>query len=109
MSASDFSERMGRLPDEDLIRIAYSSDRDGFIEEAVNAAKLEIEKRNINQSDLVDIRSFNENENLIEENRRNASLSNFGVIMLLLFGICLGITIPSTTILYYRGYRRKSL
>lgn len=47
MQKPDFEAKMAKMQNEQLVEIAFSSDKEGFDPEAIAAAKAEIEKRNL--------------------------------------------------------------
>ncbi len=59
MNSQDFSSRMANVPDEQLVRIAFSSVSEGFVPEAIAAAKQEIERRGIEPAQTTEIMEKN--------------------------------------------------
>jgi hypothetical protein len=105
MSDIDFSERMRRVPDEELISILSS---DGFVPEAVEAARAELERRNLNPGDLVRMSAQVEEARHEEEGKAELPLSRAAKVAFFFFGFFVFWSIAVAIVLSTRGYRRKS-
>ena len=106
MSGTDFARTMRNLPDEGLVRIAFSQDEDGYVPEAVHAAKEELDRRQITNSDLSEmvIASREDAEPAIP--KQLVPLSNAALISFVIFGV----TFPAMIIavaLGLSGYTQK--
>lgn len=80
------TNRMGRLPDEDLVRIAFPEKCDGFEETFIQAAKSELERRGIS-SDQTEVLKYEAAEvRELDDVRSSEPLGLPGKILFLVFG-----------------------
>ena len=102
---SQFLERMSRAPDEELIRIAYSVESDGYQEEAIAAAQAELSRRGVGAETIEEVDRQAQGEREFESRKADIALSNLAWIGFILLGpLCFWPAI----LFYARGYRRKS-
>ena len=52
MDSRDFTQRMQRLSDEELTEIVSFGEKDGYLPEAVEAARKELVARNLSETDV---------------------------------------------------------
>ena len=105
MSEVDFSERMKRAQDEELVNIVSS---DGFVPEAIEAARAELDRRNLNPDDLVRINAQVEEARHEEGGKAELPLSTAARIAFFSFGFFIFWSIAVAVLLSTRGYKRKS-
>jgi hypothetical protein len=98
--------RMQRLPDEELVRIAFSTDSDGFEDDYVAAARYEIERRGLPQDSVQSLISDNEEIKYIEEHKNEEPLGVPGRAAFFLLWPMLFMWIAAG-ILKHRGYDQK--
>lgn len=109
MGNADFSARMTRVPDEELVRIAFSEPEDGFVFEAVSAAKEELERRKITHSDLDYLKEQIQISDHEMVDRKSAPLSNGAFFAFLIFGPLLTFSLGAAIILLFCGYHKKAM
>ena len=105
MSDIDFTKRMSKAPDEELLTVISS---EGFLPAAVDAAKAELERRNLKPDDLARMSAQVQEVRSLDENKPLAPLSLNGKLAFFAFGPFLLFTLGATGALRFRGYRRKS-
>ena len=103
--ASQFAERMSRSPDEELIRIAFSDDSDGFVREAIDAARTELDRRGVATDAIASVQQQVELEKAEDAARVETPLSTWAFFTLVVVG---PITFWPVIILYLTGRRRKT-
>jgi hypothetical protein len=106
-AGQNFSLRMAVVPNEELVRIAFSNAGDGFVPEAVAAAKLEIQHRGIDEHASSQILEQIRNDPEALENRRLQRLGIAGKALSFVGGMCLGIPVFFIWAIFKMGYRRK--
>ncbi|MES2058118.1 MAG: hypothetical protein V4564_19435 [Pseudomonadota bacterium] len=106
MSDRDFSRTMGGLPDEGLIRIAYAQQDDGYLPEAISAAKAELDRRNVSSDEITQTMDVVEIERMSENDRDKMPLSNGQWLCFVIFGP-LTVTMFVTPVFLFRGETRK--
>lgn len=103
--ASQFADRMSRAPDEELIRIASSTESEGYQDEAIEAAKLELNQRGLDDGWIKEVELDAEADREREGRRAEIPLSNLAWAALVVVGpFCIWPAI----VLSARGYRQKS-
>lgn len=108
MVETDAAQKMSRLRDEDLLRIANTDREEDYLPGMVAAARSEVERRGLSEEDRSRIVSDVAVEQAMERSRSTAPLSNRGWLVFLLFGWALIITIPAIILLGAQGYRQKA-
>lgn len=108
MINTSFSSNMARMPDEELIRISYSQPDEGFLPEAIDAAKAELARRSIRNDDLYAVRYDMESERHEEFNKDILDLRTSNRFAFAIFGIAFLPCIIIVMILYARGYKRMA-
>ena len=98
---------MSRARTEELIQIAFSDEDDGFLPDAIAAAKCEIERRDINPTNLNGLLEDFEQIQSVEKNRKFERLSNTGIALFFIFGPAFMWSISAALILGARGYSKK--
>ncbi|MEP6870167.1 MAG: hypothetical protein ABJA20_16825 [Novosphingobium sp.] len=104
----NFTERMCRAPDEEILRIVLSGEDDGFAEEAVTAAKNELDRRNLHPDALAQMESEFSRDQGFDKIKHLIPLGTAGRVAFVLFGPLLVITISVAIVLRARGYKQKS-
>ena len=107
-NVSELTYRMGKLRDEQLAEMAFSTPEDGIREEAITAAKAELDRRGVLASDLEDLASHVASSRAEDSRRPDAPLGLKGILFFLFLGPALVISLGATAILYGRGYKQKS-
>jgi len=100
------SGNMGRLHEEELVRIAFSSEADGFENEFIEAARDELNRRGIAAPEIQLLVDQKSQFDFLEENKSQEPLGTVWKIFLLIFS-ALWLTWIATAILKYRGYDQK--
>jgi hypothetical protein len=103
--ASQFVERMSRSPDEELIRIAFSDAADGFVSEAIDAARAELDRRGVTTDAIESVQEQVELEKAEEAAKVETPLSTWAFFTLVFVG---PITFWPVIILYATGRRQKT-
>ncbi|MGH6617582.1 hypothetical protein [Sphingomonas sp.] len=106
MSDRDFARTMGGLPDEGLIRIAHAQEEDGYLAEAISAARAELDRRNVSSDDITETVAVAEVERLSGNHRDKDPLSNSQWLCFVIFAP-LTLTMFVTLIFLFRGEIRK--
>ncbi len=104
----DFRARMAGERVENLLAIAESTAEDGFEPEAIEAARTELARREIDPQDLSDLK---ENQKIISyeaHERSEIPLSNIAWIGFALTGPILLLTAPIALSFLAQGYKKKS-
>jgi hypothetical protein len=109
MGEQNFSVRMSVVPDEELVRIAFSKADAGFVPEAVAAAKMEIERRGINANTSSQILEQIRSDPEELENRRLQRLGVAGKTLSFIGGTFLGIPLFFVWAIFKMGYRQKGI
>lgn len=104
MNNLDFAKRMRMAPDEELFAVVSS---DGFVGEAVEAAKAEIQRRKIEPGEIDRINDQIHEQSKSEEARTTIGLSTAGKLGFLVFGGS-PVGIAAALVLRARGYRQKA-
>jgi hypothetical protein len=107
MGEQNFSLRMAVVPDEELVRIAFSNADDGFVPEAIAAAKMEIERRGINANDSSKILEQIRTDPEELENRKLQRLGSGGKVLSFIGGMFGGIPLFFIWAIFKMGYRQK--
>ena len=105
MNTVDFAKRFSNAPDEELLSVVSA---DGFVAEAVDAARAELARRNISPDDFADLSVQVEDLQRAEESRPTVPLSTAGKMAFFAFGPFLLFTLGAAVLLRTSGYRRKS-
>jgi len=106
MSEANFSRTMSGLPEEDLIRIAFSREEDGYLPEAIHAAKEEVNRRCVTENAISETMDDFQKEIEIDSRKHLIPLGN-RTWMCFVF---LGPTLPgmiAAVLLGTRGYKQK--
>ena len=99
-------KKMAGLREEDLARIAFSDESDGFEADYIEAAKAEIERRGISHIDINILKSDINEERLHEDSKAEEPLSPIGRALFFVFcGFLLAWL--ATAVLKFRGYDQK--
>ncbi len=101
----DFAKRYSHAPDEELVSIVSA---DGFVPEAVDAAKAELARRNLSPDDFAGLSVHVKDLQRVEESRPAVPLSTAGKLAFFAFGPCLLFTLAAAVLLRTSGFRRKS-
>ncbi|MCM0001059.1 MAG: hypothetical protein NBV68_16925 [Erythrobacter sp.] len=101
------SERVRRMQDEDLVRIAKSQEADGFEPAFVDAARVELQRRGLGDEAIGELAAQAEQLAAYEEAQLDAPLSWPARMAFLLFGFTT-IGIFFAVAQRYLGYPRKS-
>ena len=104
----DYVKTMGRLQDEDLLRIVHADSSTEYEPDAIKAAQSEIDRRGISEAAMHDIEREVEQERADQLSRPEAQLSNAEMAGFLLFGPVLIASVPLAVMLGARGYPGKS-
>ena len=107
MDNRSIENRTNLLHDEQLFRIANCVEEDGYETAAIDAAKAEIDRRNLSAEVIADLKSEATVERVHEESRSHEPLSVSGWIGFGLFGGILVISILVIYSLFSQGYTRK--
>ena len=105
MNTVDFAKRYSHAPDEELVNIVSA---DGFVPEAVEAANVELARRNISPDDFAGLSVRVKSLQRVEESRPAVPLSTAGKMAFFAFGPCLLFTLAAAVLLRTSGFRRKS-
>lgn len=105
MSEIDFAERMARVPDEELLAVLSG---DGFVPAAVNAAKREIERRNLSSDNIRAMQAGLEAQSHFENEKPDLPLGWSGRVAFVVLGGFLVWSLFAVIRLRALGYRRKS-
>jgi len=111
MDSRDFTRRMQRLSDEELTEIVSFGEKDGYLPEAVEAARKEVVARNLSPTDVSTIAYSVETRRNREVELASQPLSWPGraaFFMLPVVGVGLPIMALIAWSLGTRGYRQKS-
>ena len=103
--ASQFVARMSRSPDEELIRIAFSDSAEGFVREAIDAARAELDRRGVTRDEIESVQDQVEFEKAAEVAKVEAPLSNGAWLLLMIVG---PLTFWPVIILYATGRKQKT-
>ena len=103
----EFSATMSRLQAEDLVRIVNAC-ADDYTPEAIEAAKVELARRNIPDEELREVLEQAIDEVELEAGRADLSLSNAQWVIFVLLGPFLVVMFAAAVILGMRGYRKKA-
>jgi hypothetical protein len=104
----DFSKTMARLPDEELLRIAYPDAGDEFETDAITAARAEISKRGISEHERPQLQSRIAELETEDSERAEQPLGKGGWVAFMLTAPILILSIPAALVLYAMGYRRMA-
>lgn len=104
MSEVDFTKRMSLVPDEELIAVVSG---DGFVPAAVDAARLELERRNLGHEEVARISADIEDLRRFKGDRSSIPLSLAGKIAFFVFSPALLWIFVAVLVLAFRGYGRK--
>src|SRR5215467_2971805 len=109
MDSRDFTRRMQRLSDEELTEIVSFGERDGYLPEAVEAARKELVARNLSPTDVSTIAYSVETRRTREAELASEPLSWPGRVAFFVLGI---VSWPIMMFVAWslrtRGYRQKS-
>lgn len=108
MKAINWAQRSEKLHNEDLIRIASQRTADQYQQEAIDAARVELQRRRIDEDELARLEDEEQAEALAEISKQHVSLSAVGWILALIFGTIIVWNLLATVILHSRGYTRKA-
>jgi hypothetical protein len=111
MDSRDFTQRMQRLSDEELTEIVSFGEKDGYLLEAVEAARRELVARNLSETDLSRIGYSVETTRNREEELASQPLSwpaRVAFFILPVVSVSLPIMVFAALSLRTRGYRQKS-
>ncbi|SIO13513.1 hypothetical protein SAMN02745824_3087 [Parasphingorhabdus marina DSM 22363] len=108
MNDTDFAARVERMPDEDLVRIAFSKDEEGFVPEMISAARQELANRDVSQTDVETVIDQAEQENSYLGNEKEEPLSDIAWAGFFFFGNIMIVSIPFVVILLFSGYHKKA-
>lgn len=100
------ASKMTKLHEEELVRIAFGGESEGFEDHYVAAARLELDRRGVTPSDISDLRDELDELRVQEDSKANESLGIAGRVVFFLFG-ALWLTWLATVALKYQGYDRK--
>ena len=111
MDSRDFTQQMQRLSDEELTEIASFGEKDGYLPEAVEAARKELVARNLNTMDVSTIAFSVETRRNREVELASQPLSLPGRAAFFMFPV-IGFGLPIMALVAWsleaRGYRQKS-
>ena len=102
----NFDRTMSRLPDEGVVRIAFSSEKDGYVPEAIDAAKAEVERRGLTQSEIFQTLVDVQEEREVGDPQLQEPLGNVAWLVFATFAPLL-ITFVVAIAFGILGYRRK--
>ena len=111
MDSRDFTQRMQRLGDEELTEIVSFGEKDGYLPEAVEAARKELVARNLSETDVSRIGYSVETKRNREEELASQPLSwpaRVAFFILPVVSFSLPIMVFAALSLRTRGYRQKS-
>jgi hypothetical protein len=109
MSQPDFSARMATVPVEELVRIAFSNSADGFLPEAIAAAKLELDRRGVVAEESSQILEQIRSDPEELENRKFQRLGVGGRILAFIGGMSGGLALFFIWSIFKTGYRQKGI
>lgn len=98
--------KMARLREEELVRIAFGGEDEGFEDAHVAAARSELERRGVAPSDISDLRDELVEIKIEEDLKASEPLGTAGRFLFFLFG-ALWLTWLATAALKYQGYNQK--
>lgn len=98
--------KIARLRDEELVRIAFGGDAEGFEENYVDAARSELERRGGAPREISDLREELVELKIEEDLKASQPLGTAGRVLFFLFG-ALWLTWLATVALKYQGYDQK--
>jgi lipopolysaccharide export LptBFGC system permease protein LptF len=111
MDSRDFAQQMQRLSDEELTEIVSFGEKDGYLPEAVEAARKELVARNRSSTDVSTIAYSVETRRNRDEELASQPLSwpaRVAFLILPVVGLSLPIMVFVALSLGTRGYRQKS-
>ena len=111
MDSRDFTQQMLRLSDEELTEIASFGEKDGYVPEAVEAARKELVARNLSSSDATTVAYSVETRRNREVELASQPLSwpaRVAFLILPVVGVSFPIMVFVALSLRTRGYRQKS-
>ncbi|WP_447724110.1 hypothetical protein [Sphingomonas koreensis] len=108
LDASELDGRMRLLRDEQLAEMAFSTPADGIREEAVRAAKAELDRRGVSASEMSELEFHVTADNAEDIAKPDAPMGLKGILFFLILGPALAISLGGAAVLYGRGYKRKS-
>lgn len=104
----DFTKRMAKMRDAELVRIVYSHDDEGFTAEAISAARSELALRNVSAEDVLESIEDADANRQYEESKANLPLSTGGRVLFFVFASFLVFVAAAAFVLSYRGYKQKA-
>ena len=109
MTDNAYTARFSRLPTEELMRIADPSSSDEFESEAIDAARLELQSRDIDDEAAAQISEQITEEKEAEAIRANLPLSNAGWVLFVLIGPVLILSLALAAAQYGLGFKQRAL
>ena len=108
MGDIDWAGRMARLPDEDIIEIVSSGTEGGFEREVVEAATVELDRRDLAPQSVVDIEALVQRERDSRKGRATEPLSNAGWAVFAIIGPILFVTLGIVIFFAAMGQSQKA-
>ena len=99
---------MARLPDEDIIEIVSSGNEGGFEREVVEAATVELDRRDLAPQNVADIEALVQREQDARKGRAAEPLSNAGWAVFAIIGPILFVTLGIVIFFAAMGQSQKA-
>lgn len=105
---AEFEAKVGRMQDEDLVRIAFSKKAEGFLPEMIVAAKLELANRDVTNDEIEIVKDQAAKENEFMGKEDIEPLSNIAWVGFFLFGSIFLVSLPFVAVLFFGGQHKKA-
>lgn len=108
---ANYAERAASLKDEDLIEIAFSTERDGFDPAFIAVAQKEVSRRKIDsptQEYGAELQRQKELNAALDAVRHKIPLKRVGTLLFLFFSILILPCLIAAFALFLRGYTKKA-
>ena len=106
MATQELMTKMAKFQEEDLVRIAFGDERDGFEGDYVEAARRELEQRGISPLRVENLKLESAEIQFAEDAKQNEPLGTFARALFFVFG-AFWLAWLATAVLKYRGYEQK--
>jgi hypothetical protein len=108
MGEVDWAGRMARLPDEDLVEIVSSGDEGGYEQYIVDAATVELDRRELALESIADIEASVQREQASRNGRATEPLGNAGWVVFAIIGPILIVTLGIVIFFAAMGQSQKA-